>query len=129
LKEIIFESFNISENNIISVELAKVLGYTPPSFFLLQLRHEQVSFGKVFSDLLTKGEINIYIGEESLFSLIHSLLLLCGTRQEMREFREFSSVYGAHFVSLNMPPRKLENGSDVLPTHRCNIPPTFKGQV
>jgi hypothetical protein len=27
LEEIIFENFNISENNIISVELAKVLGY------------------------------------------------------------------------------------------------------
>jgi len=27
LEEIIFEIFNISENNIISVELAKVLGY------------------------------------------------------------------------------------------------------
>jgi hypothetical protein len=26
-KKIIFENFNISENNIISVELAKVLGY------------------------------------------------------------------------------------------------------
>jgi len=46
-KEIIFESFNISENNIIRVKLAKVLGYTPPSFFLLQL-NEQVSFGEVF---------------------------------------------------------------------------------
>jgi len=32
LKEIIFESFNISENNIITVKLAKVLGYTPPFF-------------------------------------------------------------------------------------------------
>jgi hypothetical protein len=28
LKEIILESFNISENNIISDELAKVLGYS-----------------------------------------------------------------------------------------------------
>jgi hypothetical protein len=27
LEKIIFENFNISENNIISVELAKVLGY------------------------------------------------------------------------------------------------------
>jgi len=27
LEEIIFENFNISENNIISVKLAKVLGY------------------------------------------------------------------------------------------------------
>jgi hypothetical protein len=27
LEEIIFENLNISENNIISVELAKVLGY------------------------------------------------------------------------------------------------------
>ncbi len=27
LEELIFENFNISENNIISVELAKVLGY------------------------------------------------------------------------------------------------------
>jgi hypothetical protein len=27
LEEIIFENFNISENNIISVELAKALGY------------------------------------------------------------------------------------------------------
>ncbi len=51
------------------------------------------------------------------------------TRQEMREFREFSSVFGVYFVSLNIPPRKLENGSDVLPIHMCNIPPTFKGQV
>jgi len=30
LEEIIFENFNISENNIISVELAKVLGYLEP---------------------------------------------------------------------------------------------------
>jgi hypothetical protein len=29
LEEIIFENFNISENNIISVELAKVLRYCP----------------------------------------------------------------------------------------------------
>jgi hypothetical protein len=28
LEEIIFENFNISENNIISVQLAKVLKYT-----------------------------------------------------------------------------------------------------
>jgi hypothetical protein len=28
LEEIIFENFNISENNIISVDLAKVLGYS-----------------------------------------------------------------------------------------------------
>jgi len=28
LKEMIFENFNISENNIISVNLAKVLGYS-----------------------------------------------------------------------------------------------------
>ncbi len=27
MEEIIFENFNMSENNIISVELAKVLGY------------------------------------------------------------------------------------------------------
>jgi hypothetical protein len=27
LEQIIFENFNISENNVISVELAKVLGY------------------------------------------------------------------------------------------------------
>jgi hypothetical protein len=33
LEEIIFENFNISENSIISVELAKVLGYRP--FMLL----------------------------------------------------------------------------------------------
>jgi hypothetical protein len=36
LEEIIFENFNISENNIISVELAKVLGYFAfglPGFF------------------------------------------------------------------------------------------------
>jgi hypothetical protein len=48
LKEIIFESFNISENNIITVKLAEVLGYTPPSFFLATVKHEQVSFGEVF---------------------------------------------------------------------------------
>jgi len=30
LEEIIFENFKISENNIIGVELAKVLGYTMP---------------------------------------------------------------------------------------------------
>jgi len=33
LKEIIFENFNISENNIISVKLAKVLGYIPCGSF------------------------------------------------------------------------------------------------
>jgi hypothetical protein len=56
--------------------LAKILGYAPPSTFLLQLKHEQVGFGEVFFDLLTKGEINIYIGEESLFSLNHSLIII-----------------------------------------------------
>jgi hypothetical protein len=39
LEEIIFENFNISENNIISVKLAKVLGYLfiyePPYQLLL----------------------------------------------------------------------------------------------
>jgi hypothetical protein len=33
LEEIIFENFNISKNNIISVELAKVLRYGSNSFF------------------------------------------------------------------------------------------------
>jgi hypothetical protein len=33
LEEIIFENFNISENNIISVKLAKVLGYIPCGSF------------------------------------------------------------------------------------------------
>jgi len=32
LEEIIFEIFNNSENNIINVELAKVLGYFPLTF-------------------------------------------------------------------------------------------------
>jgi hypothetical protein len=41
LEQIIFENFNISENNIISVELAKVLGYfsimEPPSSAVVKI--------------------------------------------------------------------------------------------
>ncbi len=47
MEELIFENFKNSENNIISVELAKVLGYTRTNGFFLKF------FFQIFGDKWT----------------------------------------------------------------------------